>query len=65
MAFIDNCFTAMVFRNLYQAYLLKVGLMQISAYHTPLSTTCHVGLHVDFSSTSFSLGFRLSPPSVK
>lgn len=56
MAFIDNCFTAMVFRNLYQAYLLKVGLMQILAYHAPLSTSYHVTLYVNFLSTNFSCG---------
>ena len=47
----------MVSRNLRQAHLLEVGLMQIPVDHAPLSTTCHVGLHVDFSSTNFSLGF--------
>ena len=51
-----NWLTAMVCRNLRQAYLLEVSLTQIPANHGALSTTCHVGLHVDFSSTSFSLG---------
>ena len=46
----------MVFWNLRQAHLLEVGLMQIPVDHAPLSTTCHVGLHVDLSSTNFSLG---------
>src|ERR1700738_3989491 len=39
-----------VYRNLCQAHLLEVGLTQIPVDHAPLSTTCHVGLHVDFSS---------------
>ena len=56
MPIIENCFSGMVFRNLYQAYLLEVGLMQIPTYYASLSTTCHVGLHVDFSSMNFSLG---------
>ena len=46
----------MVSWNLHQAYFLEVGLTQISVDHAPLSTTSHVGLHVDFSSTNFSLG---------
>ena len=46
----------MVSRNLRQAHLLEVGLTQIPVDHAPLSTTSHVGLHVDFSSTNFSLG---------
>jgi len=53
---VDSCFTAMVCRNLRQAYLLEVGLTQIPADHAALSIVCHVGLHVDFSSTNFSLG---------
>jgi hypothetical protein len=40
--------------SLRQAYLLEVGLTQIPVDHAPLSTTCHVGLHVDFLSTNFS-----------
>ena len=46
----------MVFRNLRRAHLLEVGLTQIPVDHAPLSTTCHVGLHVDFSSTNFFWG---------
>ena len=47
----------MVFWNLGQAHLLEVGLTQILVDHALLSTTYHVGLHVDFSSsTNFSLG---------
>ena len=46
----------MVSRNLCQAHLLEVGLRQIPVDHAPLSTTYHVGLHVDFSSTNFPLG---------
>ena len=46
----------MVSRNLRQAHLLEVGLTQITVDHAPLSITCHVGLHVDFSSMNFSLG---------
>ena len=48
----------MVSCNFHQAHLMKVGLMQILVDHAPLSTTCHVGLHVDFSSTNFSLGLK-------
>ena len=44
----------MVSQTLRQTHLLEVGLMQIPVDHAPLCTTCHVGLHVDFSSTSFS-----------
>ena len=71
MASIDNCFIAMDLRNLSQAYLSEVGVTQIPTNHAPLSTTCHVGLHVNFSSMnifSFSFffwAFRPSPPSVK
>ena len=43
-------------RNLRQAHILEVGLTQIPVDHASLSTTFHVGLHVDFSSTNFSLG---------
>jgi hypothetical protein len=49
LAPIESYFTAMVFQNLHQAYFLEVGVMQILAYHAPLSTTCHVRCHVDFS----------------
>ena len=45
----------MVYWNFHQDNLLEVGLTQIMVYHAPLSTTCHVGLHVDFSSPNFSL----------
>lgn len=58
MASVDNCFIAMDLHNLSQAYLSEVGVTQIPN-HAPLSTTYHVGLHVDFSSTnifSFSYG---------
>ena len=51
-----NVSTDMVYRNLHQAYLLEVDLTQIPADHAPLSTTYHVGLHEDFTSTNFSLG---------
>ena len=47
----------MVSQNLRQAHLLEVGLTKILVDHAPLSTTCHVGLHVDFLSMNFSLGF--------
>ena len=46
----------MVSRSLRQAHLLKVGLIQIPVDHVPLSTNCHVGIHVDFSSTNFFFG---------
>jgi hypothetical protein len=56
----------MVSRNLRQAHLLEVGMTQILVDHAPFSITCHVGLHVDFSSTNFFfLTFRPSPSSVK
>ena len=45
----------MVYRNLHQAYLLEVDMIQIPVDHAPLSTTYYVGFHVDFSSTNFSL----------
>ena len=38
----------MVSGDLRQAHLLEVGLMQIPVDYAPLSTTCHVGFHVDF-----------------
>jgi hypothetical protein len=47
----------MVSQNLRQAHLLEVELTQIPVDHAHLSTTCHVGLHVEFSSTNFSWGF--------
>ena len=56
MPVFDSYFTAMVYRNLRQAYLLEVGLTEILEDHGALSITYHVGLHVDFSSTNFSLG---------
>jgi hypothetical protein len=46
----------MVSWNFRQTHLLEVGLTQISVDHAPLSIVCHVGLHVDFSSTNFYLG---------
>ena len=55
----------MVSRNLRQTHMLEVGLTQILVNHAPLSIVCHVGLHVDFSSTKFFWAFRPSPPSVK
>ena len=55
MITIDNCFTMMVLQNLRQVHLLEVGLIQIPTYHAPLFKTCHVGLHIDFSSTNFSM----------
>jgi hypothetical protein len=42
-----------------------VALTQIPADHAPLSTTCHVGLHVNFSFVDFSLDLWPSPSSVK
>ena len=42
--------------NLCQAHLQEVGLMKISGDHKTLSIVCHVGLHIDFSSTKSSLG---------
>ena len=51
-----NIKNVMVSRNLRQAHVLEVGLTQIPVDHAPLSTTSHVGLHVDFLSTNFSLG---------
>jgi hypothetical protein len=60
-----NIKKVMVSRNLRQAHLLEVGLTQIPVDHAPLSTTCHVGLHVDSSSRTFLRAFRPSPPSVK
>ena len=65
MAAIDICFTAMVCRNLRQAYLLEVGLTQILVDHELLSTTYHVRFHVDFSFTNVCGAFKPSPPSVK
>ena len=50
----------MVSRNLRHGHLLEVGLTQILVNYAPLSTTCHVELHVDLSSTNFmSLGLHL------
>ena len=46
----------MVSRNLRQAHLLEVGLMEIPGNHETLSIIRHVGLHVDFSSMKSSLG---------
>ena len=43
-------------RNLRQAYLLEVGMMQVLADHETLSIVCHVGTHVDFSPMIISLG---------
>ena len=43
----------MVSRNLHEAHLQEVGLTQIPVDRAPLSIVCHVGLHVDFSSTNF------------
>ena len=36
--------------------LLEVGPVQIPVDHAPLSTTCHVGLHVDFSNHALFFG---------
>ena len=33
----------------------EVGMTQIPVDHAPLSTPCHVGLHVHFSTTNVSL----------
>ena len=55
MTIIDNCFITTVFRNLREAYFSEMGLTQILAYYPQLD----VGLHVDFSSTNFSLGLHL------
>ena len=46
----------MVSHNFRQAHFFEVGLTQILVDHASLSTICHVGLHVDFSFTNFSLG---------
>jgi hypothetical protein len=46
----------MISRNFCQTHLLEVGLTQIPVDHAPLFIVCHVGLHVDFSSTNFLLG---------
>ena len=43
----------MICRNLHQANLLEVGLMQIMEDHETLSIVSHVRLHVDFSSVDF------------
>jgi hypothetical protein len=51
-----NIEKVIVSRNLHQTHLLEVGMMQIPVDHTPLSIVRHVGPHVDFSSTNFSLG---------
>ena len=56
MPAVGSWLTAMICRNLREAYLLEVGMSQIPTDHGALSTTCHVGLYVDFSSTNFSLG---------
>ena len=53
---IDSYCTTRLCWNLCQAYLLEVDLTQILAKHAPLSTTSHVGRHVDFSTTNYSLG---------
>ena len=61
-----NIKKVMVSRNLRQAHLLEVGLTQIPVDHAPLSITCHVGLHVDFSFMIISFWTPwLSPSSVK
>ena len=54
----------MVCQNLRHAYLLEVGVMQITTYHETLSIVYHVETHVDFSSMIISLGPRPSPSSV-
>ena len=46
----------MISWDFFQAHLLEVDLTRIPVDHAPLSTTCYVGLHVDFSSMNFSLG---------
>ena len=46
----------MVSRNFRHTHFWEVGMMQIPVDHAPLSIVRHVGLHVDFSSTNFSLG---------
>jgi hypothetical protein len=48
-----------------QACYLEVTLTQILAYHTPLSTTCHVEFPIDISSPIFFWAFRSSPLSAK
>ena len=47
---------AMVCRNLCQAYLLEVGMMQIRANHETLYILYHVGTQIDVSSMINSLG---------
>ena len=49
----DICLIVMICRNFRQAYLFKVGLMQILAKHKILFILCHVGLHIDFLSMKF------------
>ena len=46
----------MIYRNFLSVHVLEVGPTQTPVDHAPLSTTYHVGLHVDFSSMNFSLG---------
>ena len=50
----------MVSRNLNRAHLFEVGLTEIPGDHETLfivrHVELHVGLHVDISSTNFSLG---------
>ena len=43
-----SCFTSMVYRDLRQAYLLEVGMTQISTNHETLSIICCLGIHIDF-----------------
>ena len=51
-----GCNTDIVYRNLCEAYLVEVGLTQITTNHDTLLIVCHVGIHVDFSSMIISLG---------
>jgi hypothetical protein len=48
----------MVSQDFCQTHLLEMGLTQILVDHAPLSIVCHVGLHVDFSSTNFFWGLK-------
>ena len=50
-----SCLTDMVCWNLCHAYPLEVDLTQIPTNHETLSIVCHVGIYVDFSSTTISL----------
>ena len=52
----QNIKKVMVSWNLCHAHLLEVGMTKILGDHETLSTICHVGFHVDYSSIKYALG---------